>query len=84
MKKYTRTLQNNETIIAVVASLDSKRREIADLLKEHGAKFINSYGVLASRNLGRPASCVTNANNVDNCSSALVGRAAFLSCHRGR
>ena len=52
MKDYAAALQHNETVIAVVAALGSKRREIADLLKEHGAKFINSYGMFSIEGLG--------------------------------
>lgn len=52
MKDYAAALQHNETVIAVVATLGSKRREIADLLKRHGAKFINSYGMFSIEGLG--------------------------------
>jgi hypothetical protein len=52
MKDYAAALQHNETVIAVVATLGSKRREIADLLKQHGAKFINSYGMFSIEGLG--------------------------------
>lgn len=52
MKDYTDALQHGETVIAVVAVLGSKRREIADLLKQHGAKFINSYGMFSIEGLG--------------------------------
>lgn len=41
-----------EAVIAVVATLGSKRREIAELLKRHGANFINSYGVFSIEGLG--------------------------------
>jgi hypothetical protein len=36
-----------------VAKLGSKRREVADLLKHHGATFINSYGMFSIEGLGR-------------------------------
>jgi hypothetical protein len=39
-------------VIAVTAMPGSKRREIADLLKQHGAKFINSYGLFTIEGLG--------------------------------
>jgi hypothetical protein len=39
-------------VIAVAAKLGDKRREIADLLKQHGAKFINSYGMFSIEGLG--------------------------------
>ena len=51
-KDYAAALQHNETVIAVVATLGSKRREIAELLKQHGAKFINSYGMFSIEGLG--------------------------------
>jgi hypothetical protein len=52
MKDYAEALRHNETVIAVVARLGSKRREIADLLKQHGAKLINSYGMFSIEGLG--------------------------------
>ena len=52
MKDYAQALRQNETVIAVVAKLGSKRREIAELLKQHGAKFINSYGMFSIEGLG--------------------------------
>ncbi|HEY2424185.1 MAG TPA: hypothetical protein VGH55_08775, partial [Chthoniobacterales bacterium] len=52
MKDYAEALRHNERVIAVVATLGSKRREIADLLKQHGAKFINSYGMFSIEGLG--------------------------------
>jgi hypothetical protein len=52
MKDYAEALRHNETVIAVVATLGSKRREIADLLNQHGAKFINSYGMFSIEGLG--------------------------------
>ena len=52
MKDYAAALQHNETVIAVAATVGSKRREIADLLKQHGAKFINSYGMFSIEGLG--------------------------------
>jgi hypothetical protein len=52
MKDYADALRHNETVIAVVATLGSKRREIADLLKQHGAKFISSYGIFSIEGLG--------------------------------
>ena len=52
MKDYAEALRHNETVIAVVATLGSKRREIANLLKHYGAKFINSYGMFSIEGLG--------------------------------
>ena len=52
MKDYAAALQHNETVIAVVARAGSKRREIADLLKQHGAKLVNSYGMFSIEGLG--------------------------------
>ena len=52
LKDYAEALRQNETVIAVVATPGSKRREIADLLKQHGAKFINSYGMFSIEGLG--------------------------------
>jgi hypothetical protein len=52
LKDYAEGLRNNETVLAVGARLGDKRREIADLLKQHGAKFINSYGMFSIEGLG--------------------------------
>ena len=52
LKDYAEALRNNETVIAVAAKHGDKRREIADLLKQHGAKFINSYGMFSIEGLG--------------------------------
>ena len=52
LKDYVDALQNNETVIAVAATPGSKRRETADLLKQCGAKFINSYGLFSIEALG--------------------------------
>jgi hypothetical protein len=52
MKDYAEALRHDESVIAVVATLGTKRREIADLLKEHGARFINSYGMFTIEALG--------------------------------
>jgi hypothetical protein len=52
LKDYAEALREGETVVAVVATLGSKRREIADLLKRHGAKFINSYGMFSIEGLG--------------------------------
>ncbi|MBV9876188.1 MAG: hypothetical protein JO025_15785 [Verrucomicrobia bacterium] len=52
LKDYAEALRRDESVIAVVATLGSKRREIADLLKQHGAKFINSYGMFSIEALG--------------------------------
>jgi hypothetical protein len=52
LKDYAEALRNNETVIAVSAKLGEERREIADLLKQHGAKFINSYGMFSIEGLG--------------------------------
>ena len=52
MKDYAEALRNNETVIAISAKLGDKRREIADLLKQYSAKFINSYGMFSIEGLG--------------------------------
>jgi hypothetical protein len=52
LKDYAEALRNNETVIAVSAKLGEKRREIADLLKQYNAKFINSYGMFSIEGLG--------------------------------
>jgi hypothetical protein len=52
MRAYAEALRHNETVIAVVATLGSKRREIANLLKQYGAKLINSYGMFSIEGLG--------------------------------
>lgn len=52
LKDYAAALRNNDNVIAVAATLGSKRREIADLLKKHGAKLINSYGMFSIEGLG--------------------------------
>jgi hypothetical protein len=52
LKDYAVALRNNEIVIAVVATFGSKRREIADLLKKHGATSINSYGMFSIEGLG--------------------------------
>jgi hypothetical protein len=52
LKDYAAAPRKNEIVIAVVATLGSKRREIADMLKQHGAKFINSYGMFSIEALG--------------------------------
>jgi len=52
MKGYADALRHHETVIAVVATLGSKRCEIADLLKRYGAKLINSYGMFSIEGLG--------------------------------
>jgi hypothetical protein len=52
MKEYAQALRHNETVIAIVATHGSKRREIAELLKQHGAKLINSYGMFSIEGLG--------------------------------
>jgi hypothetical protein len=52
MKEYAEALRRHNRVIAVVATLGSKRREIADLLKPHGAKLINSYGLFSIEGLG--------------------------------
>jgi hypothetical protein len=43
-RAYAEALSHHETVIAVVATLESKRRKIANVLKHYGAKLINSYG----------------------------------------
>jgi hypothetical protein len=45
VKDYAEALRHNETVIAVVATRGSKRREIASLFKHYGARLINSYGM---------------------------------------
>jgi hypothetical protein len=52
LKDYAEALRNGETVIAVTAKLGDKRREIAELLKSHGAKLINSYGLFSIEGLG--------------------------------
>jgi hypothetical protein len=52
LKDYAEALRNGETVIAVTAKLGNKRREIAELLKSHGAKLINSYGLFSVEGLG--------------------------------
>ena len=52
LKDYAEASRNNETVIAVSAKLGEKRREIADLLKQYNAKFINSYGMFSIEGLG--------------------------------
>ena len=52
MKDYAAALRNHETVTAVVATLGSKRHEIADLLNQNDAKFINSYGMFSIEGLG--------------------------------
>jgi hypothetical protein len=52
LKKYADALQHGQTVIAIVSTVGSRRREIADLLKQHGATFINSYGMFSIEGLG--------------------------------
>ena len=52
LKDYAQALRNGETVIAVSAKLGDKRREIAELLKSHRAKLINSYGLFSIEGLG--------------------------------
>jgi hypothetical protein len=52
LKDYAEALRQGETMIAVTAKLGDKRREIAELLKSHGAKLINSYGLFSIEGLG--------------------------------
>ncbi len=52
LKAYAEALRNGETVIAVTAKFGEKRREIAELLKSHGAKLINSYGLFSIEGLG--------------------------------
>jgi hypothetical protein len=47
LKNYARTLEENRTVISVVAEPGEKRRKIADLLKHYGASYINSYGLFS-------------------------------------
>jgi hypothetical protein len=49
---YAEALRHNNAVIAVVATLGSKRREIDELLKRHGTNFINSYGMFSIEGLG--------------------------------
>jgi len=44
LRNYARALEEDQTLIAVVAETGERRREIADLLKRYGASYINSYG----------------------------------------
>jgi hypothetical protein len=52
MKDYAEALRHNNVVIAVVATRGSKRRAVADLLKQHGASLINSYGLFSIEGLG--------------------------------
>jgi hypothetical protein len=52
LRKYETALENNETVIAVVAKSGERRREVAELLKRYRASFINSYGVFSIEGLG--------------------------------
>jgi hypothetical protein len=52
LNDYAEALRNNQTVVAVSAAPGSKRRKIADLLKQRGAKFINSYGLFSIEGLG--------------------------------
>jgi hypothetical protein len=52
LKDYAEALRNGDTVIAVSAKLGNKRREIAELLKSHGGKLINSYGLFSIEGLG--------------------------------
>jgi hypothetical protein len=52
LKDYAEALRDGETVIAVTAKLGDKRREIAELLKTHGAKLINWYGLFSIEGLG--------------------------------
>jgi len=44
LRNYAKALEEDQTVIAVLAETGEKRREIADLLKRYGASYINSYG----------------------------------------
>jgi hypothetical protein len=46
-RNYAKALEENRTVISVVAETGEKRREIADLLKRYGASYINSYGMFS-------------------------------------
>jgi hypothetical protein len=45
-------LPSEADLKTVIAELGSKRREIAVLLKQHGATFVNSYGWFSIEGLG--------------------------------
>ena len=47
LRNYAKALEENRTVISVVAETEEKRREIADLLKRYGASYINSYGMFS-------------------------------------
>jgi hypothetical protein len=52
LKDYAEALRTGEVVIAISEKLGDKRREIAALLKRHGAKLINSYGLFSIEGLG--------------------------------
>ena len=47
LRNYAKALEENRTVISVVAEIGEKRREIANLLKRYGASYINSYGLFS-------------------------------------
>jgi hypothetical protein len=47
LRNYAKALEENRTVISVVAETGEKRREIAELLKRYGASYINSYGMFS-------------------------------------
>jgi hypothetical protein len=51
LRNYAKALEEDRTVISVVAETGEKRREIADLLKRHGATYINSYGMFSIKAL---------------------------------
>jgi hypothetical protein len=52
LKEYAEALGTGDTVIAVSAKSGDRRREIAELLKSHEAKLINSYGLFSIEGLG--------------------------------
>ena len=47
LRNYAKALEMGRTVIAISAEPGSKRREVAGLLKRHGASYINSYGLFS-------------------------------------
>jgi hypothetical protein len=51
LRNYAKALEENRTVISVVARTGEERREIAELLKRYGASYINSYGMFSIETL---------------------------------
>jgi hypothetical protein len=47
VRNYSKALEEDRTVISVVAETGEKRQEIADLLKRYGASYINSFGMFS-------------------------------------